>query len=151
MKDIEKIIMNELNNMLKDDVSVMHVSIAGKHNTKNIQILLDSDEGVSLDDCSFVTKLAKKTIELNEYLDDDYSLEVSSPGINRPLFTFNDFLKFQGEKVHIELKKSINNQKRFKGMYEIKNQDILIFHKNEKIKITIDDIKKANLIREIKI
>jgi ribosome maturation factor RimP len=63
----------------------------------------------------------------------------------------NDFIKYQGERVFIELKKNINNQKRFKGYYEVIGNTIYINHKKEKVLITFDDIKKANLVREIKI
>lgn len=143
--------MNELNEMLTNSVSVMHINISGKHNKKDIQIMLDSETGVSHDDCVFVTKLAKNVIEMSDYFKDDYRLEVSSPGINRPLFSEEDFMKYQGENVFIELKKNVDNQRRFKGSYEIENRSIFIIHKNGKTQISLDNIKKANLIREIKI
>ena len=113
--------------------------------------MIESDLGVSIDYCAKVTKLAQNIIALEKYIDDNYSIEVSSPGINRPLYNMNDFVKYQGERVFIELKKNINNQKRFKGYYEVIGNTIRINHKKEKIVITFDDIKKANLIKEIKI
>ena len=63
----------------------------------------------------------------------------------------NDFIKYQGERVYVELKKNINNQKRFKGYYEVIGNTICINYKKEKVSITFDAIKKANLVREIKI
>ena len=63
----------------------------------------------------------------------------------------NDFIKYQGERVFIELKKNINNQKRFKGHYKVNDNRICIKHKKETVVIALDDIKKANLVREIKI
>ena len=88
---------------------------------------------------------------MEKFIEDDYNIEVSSPGINRPLYNLKDFIKYQDEKVFIELKRNINNQKRFKGYYEVKDNIIYINHKNEIIEITYNDIKKANLVREIKI
>ena len=84
-------------------------------------------------------------------LEDDFNIQVSSPGINRPLFNLKDFIKYQGEKVFVELKRNLNNQKRFTGKYYIENELIILSDKKQTIEISMSDIKKANLIREIKI
>ena len=61
------------------------------------------------------------------------------------------FPRHKNIEIDIELKKNISNQKRFKGYYEVIGNTICISHKKEKVVITFDDIKKANLVREIKI
>ena len=151
MKEIEENIMNKLNDLLTNDLEAINVSIFGNSASKNIQIMIESDEGVSIDNCAEVSKLARNIITMEKFIEDDYNIEVSSPGINRPLYNLKDFIRYQGEKVFIELKRNINNQKRFKGYYEVKDNIICINHKNETIEITFNDIKKANLVREIKI
>ena len=151
MNEIEENIMNKLNDLLTNDLEAINVSIFGNSASKNIQIMIESDVGVSVDNCAEVSKLARNVITMEKFIEDDYNIEVSSPGINRPLYNMNDFIKYQGEKVFIELKRNINNQKRFKGYYEVKDNIICINHKNEIIEITYNDIKKANLVREIKI
>ena len=151
MNEIEENIMNKLNDLLTNDLEAINVSIFGNSASKNIQIMIESDVGVSIDNCAEVSKLARNIITMEKFIEDDYNIEVSSPGINRPLYNVKDFIKYQGEKVFIELKRNINNQKRFKGYYEVKDNLICINHKNETIEITFNDIKKANLVREIKI
>ena len=151
MNEIEENIMNKLNDLLTNDLEAINVSIFGNSASKNIQIMIESDAGVSIDNCVEVSKLARNIITMQKFIEDDYNIEVSSPGINRPLYNLKDFIKYQGEKVFIELKRNINNQKRFKGYYEVKDNIICINHKNETIEITFNDIKKANLVREIKI
>ena len=151
MNEIEENIMNKLNDLLTNDLEAINVSIFGNSASKNIQIMIESDEGVSIDNCAEVSKLARNIITMEKFIEDNYNIEVSSPGINRPLYNVKDFIKYQGEKVFIELKRNINNQKRFKGYYEVKDNIICINHKNETIEITFNDIKKANLVREIKI
>ena len=151
MNELEENIMNKLNDLLTNDLEAINVSIFGNSASKNIQIMIESDEGVSIDNCAEVSKLARNIITMEKFIEDDYNIEVSSPGINRPLYNVKDFIKYQGEKVFIELKRNINNQKRFKGYYEVKDNVICIDHKNETIEITFNDIKKANLVREIKI
>ena len=151
MNEIEENIMNKLNDLLTNDLEAINVSIFGNSASKNIQIMIESDVGVSIDNCAKVSKLARNIITMEKFIEDDYNIEVSSPGINRPLYNVKDFIKYQGEKVFIELKRNINNQKRFRGYYEVKDNTIRINHKNETIEITFNDIKKANLVREIKI
>ena len=151
MNEIEENIMNKLNDLLTNDLEAINVSIFGNSASKNIQIMIESDVGVSIDNCAEVSKLARNIITMEKFIEDDYNIEVSSPGINRPLYNMKDFIKYQREKVFIELKRNINNQRRFKGYYEVKDNHICINHKNETIEITFNDIKKANLVREIKI
>ena len=151
MNEVEENIMNKLNELLPNDLKAINVNIFGNRDSRSIQIMIESDSGVSINHCSKVTKLAQNIITLEKYIDENYSIEVSSPGINRPLYNIDDFIKYQGERVFIELKKNINNQKRFKGHYVVINDTICIDHKKEKIVITFNDIKKANLVREIKI
>jgi ribosome maturation factor RimP len=151
MNELEENIMNKLNDLLTSDLEAINVSIFGNSASKNIQIMIESDAGVSIDNCAEVSKLARNIITMEKFIEDDYNIEVSSPGINRPLYNVKDFVKYQGEKVFIELKRNINNQKRFKGYYEVKDNIICINHKNETIEIIFNDIKKANLVREIKI
>ena len=151
MNEVEENIMNKLNELLPNDLKAINVNIFGNSDSRSIQIMIESDTGVSIDHCSKVTKLAQNIITLENYIDENYSIEVSSPGINRPLYNMNDFIKYQGERVFVELKKNINNQKRFKGYYEVIGNTICINYKKEKVSITFDAIKKANLVREIKI
>ena len=151
MNDIEEKLMNRLNNLLDNDIEAINVKIFGARNQKFIEIMIESNQGVTINTCADVTKIAQNIIKLDRLIDSDYSIEVSSPGINRPLLNIRDFIKYQGEKAFIELKKSINNQKRFTGEYKIINKKITFPNQDKTIEISIDDIKKANLIREIKV
>ena len=149
MNDIEEKLMNRLNNLLDNDIEAINVKIFGARNQKFIEIMIESNQGVTINTCADVTKIAQSIIKLDRLIDSDYSIEVSSPGINRPLLNIRDFIKYQGEKAFIELKRSINNQKRFTGEYKVINKKITF--PDNTIEISIDDIKKANLIREIKV
>tara|TARA_Y100000768_G_scaffold385192_1_gene370809 strand:- start:28801 stop:29256 length:456 start_codon:yes stop_codon:yes gene_type:complete len=151
MSEIEEKIMNKLNELLSSGLSVINVSVFGKNTTKNINITIESEKGITLDDCANTSRIAKNTITMNKMIDDDFNIEVTSPGINRPLFNLKDFIKYQGEKIFVELKKNINNKRRLKGVYKIKDNVIYICEKNNIIEIPYNYIKKANLIREIKI
>ena len=151
MNDIEEKLMNRLNNLLDNDIEAINVKMFGARNQKFVEIMIESNQGVTINTCTDVTKIAQNIIKLDRLIDSDYSIEVSSPGINRPLLNIRDFIKYQGEKAFIELKRSINNQKRFTGEYKVINQKITFPNQDNTIEISVDDIKKANLIREIKV
>ena len=151
MNDTEEKLMNRLNNILESDVEAINVKIFRARNQKFIEIMIESNKGVTINTCAHVTKITQNIIKLDSLVESDYSIEVSSPGINRPLFNMKDFIKYQGEKAFIELKRSVNNQKRFTGEYKVINKKITFPNQDNTIEISIDDIKKANLIREIKV
>ena len=151
MNDTEEKLMERLNNLLEDDLEAINVKIFGARNQKFIEIMIESIKGVTVNTCADVTKIAQNIIKLDGLVDSDYNIEVSSPGINRPLFNIRDFIKYQGEKAFIELKRSVNNQKRFTGEYRVINKKITFPNQDNTIEISINDIKKANLIREIKV
>jgi len=150
MNDIEESLFQALNEIVeKKDMRVVNISISGLAKSPSIQIIIDSIQGVSLDDCSFVSKLTDDIIKVNGYYSDDYNLEVSSPGINRQLFSLDDFLLYKNSMVKIKLKKPINNRKNILGIIKvIKNENIILDVDQEEIKIDFKNIKKAN-IKEI--
>ena len=151
MNELEENIMNKINELLTNELSAIHVGIYSNGGNKNIQIMIESEKGITVDDCVSTSRLTENIITMHRFIDDNYNIEVSSPGINRPLFNLDDFIKYQGEKVFIELKRNINNQRRFKGYHQVLDGVISIKNKKETIKISINDIKKANLVKEIKI
>ena len=150
MNDIEESLFQALNEIVeKKDMRVVNISIGGLTKRPSIQIIIDSIQGVSLDDCSFVSKVTDDIIKVNGYYDDDYNLEVSSPGINRQLFTLDDFRLYKNSMVKIKLKKSVNKQKNILGKIKnIKIENIIIDIGQEEIEIEFKNIKKAN-IKEI--
>ena len=150
MNDIEESLFQALNEIVeKKDMRVVNISISGLAKSPSIQIIIDSIQGVSLDDCSFVSKLTDDIIKVNGYYSDDYNLEVSSPGINRQLFSLDDFLLYKNSMVKIKLKKPINNRKNILGIIKvIKKENSILDADQEEIKIDFKNIKKAN-IKEI--
>ena len=153
MNDLEEKLYLALNEMLeKKEMRVLNVSVNKKTSGQDIQIIIDSSSGVNLDDCTFASKIAGDIIKIDNLYDDNFNLEVSSPGINRQLFSIDDFLLYKGYKVKIKLKLAVENQKKIIGTIgNIKDQNILIATDNKDINIDFNNIKKANLQRDIKI
>ncbi len=155
MNDLEFELMQIVNDLvLKKDIRVLNVKIAGWKNTRKAEIIIEKTSGVTLDDCALVSNIIDDVVKHNKSFVDfkDMSIEVSSPGINRELFSLDDYRQYIGEKVIVKLKKTLNGLKNIKGtIVDVSTSDI-IFQTN-KIKITIpyDQIQKANLNREIKV
>jgi len=118
-----------------------------------LRVLIDKEGGISLDDCSAVSKgISPLLDEAEEILDlnDSYSLEVSSPGVNRPLIRLNDFDRFKDNQVKIVLKEPINsdeNRIRYKGeLIGVRDNYIVLILDDKEVLIDFNLIKKANII-----
>ncbi len=84
--------MLSINEMISDkNIRVLNININKINKSSQIKIIIDSDDGVSVEDCAFVSKISNNLIELENDLQTTYTLEVSSPGINRELYNVSDF------------------------------------------------------------
>tara|TARA_Y100000817_G_C16445938_1_gene362858 strand:- start:75 stop:536 length:462 start_codon:yes stop_codon:yes gene_type:complete len=153
MNNFEEKLMNTINRMLEeDDTFVLNVNVNNSSKNAKIQIMIDNRNGVSLDECVRVSRLTENIVKLNDDINKEFSLEVTSPGINRPLFTLQDYKDNIGSSVKISLKKMQNNTRNILGKLEnVTDLSIIVRSKNSKHQIQLDNIKKANLHKEIKV
>jgi ribosome maturation factor RimP len=114
---------------------------------------IDKPGGISLDDCSLWSHQIGSELEKVPVISNDFSLEVSSPGVYRPLKKDADFIRFKGERVSIRLFAPINGQKNFRGILsDLKDECVFLVLENQKeISFPLKSIAKANLDPEIKI
>lgn len=96
-----------------------------------LRVFIDKREGVSLDDCQEVSSALSEKLDIDDPIKESYLLEVSSPGIDRPLRTEEDFKRFVGKKVDISTYVPVAGKKNLLGE--------LIGLEDEMIKIKIDD------------
>ena len=80
-----------------------------------VRVFLDKDGGVNLNDCSLISPLIGDIMDVHEIPPGLYTLEVSSPGLDRPLFRERDFLKFKGATIKVKTNRKIEGMKNFKG------------------------------------
>jgi len=112
-----------------------------------LRVIIDKREGkVSIDDCTLLSQKILEIDKLDEIMEGNFTLEVSSPGIDRPLIKKDDFKRFKGNKVKILTKNSIENKNIFIGMLEnTDDREITLRCDKRELKIAFDNIKKANL------
>lgn len=119
-----------------------------KHQT--LCVYIESSQGITLDDCSKVSHRLSERLDEVDPIQGAYLLEVSSPGLDRPLFTVEQFERYIGEQVRVEMRSPINGQRRFKGrLLRVAPEAISIEEKRQHIDLLVRDIAKANLIPEI--
>ena len=146
MNEIEEKLFKALEEVVSTKgMRVVNINISNSSSSPSIKIIIDAARGIGVDDCSFTSRLADDLIKINGYFD-DYDIEVSSPGINRQLFSVTDFMLYKGFIVKIKLKSGISNQKNFVGkIKDVDEENIKIELDDSEIMINFKNIKKANI------
>ena len=121
----------------------------GKHS--RLRLYIDSPDGIGLEDCTMVSHQASGVLDVEDPIKGQYALEVSSPGLDRPLFTPAHYEKYIGQQVKLRSKLPVNGQRNFAGeIHAVENEDIYISMENgEELKIACHEIDQANLVPEI--
>ena len=130
-------------------VGIEHLPM-GKHTV--LRIYIDSPDGITVKDCSDVSHQVSGVLEVEEPISGAFTLEVSSPGIDRPLFNFEQFKKFVGSKVKLKLYHAIDGKRKIIGVIEsIEGDDINVkdAESDTLFNLQIDDIDKANIITDL--
>ena len=116
-----------------------------------LRLFLDKDDefGVDLDDCELISRKLSDLLENNDPITQAYRLEVSSPGIERPLKRTKDFIRFAGEKVQIRTFTAVEGKKEFVGILgETTEETVAIEENGVTTVIPREKISKANLVWE---
>jgi len=128
------------------------VDVEFKKEGKNwvLRVFIDKEGGVTLEDCQKISRLAGDLIEVEEVIEPTYTMEVSSPGLNRVLKKEKDFIKFSGKKICVQCHAPLNGRKKFTGILtDFKNQSIHLEVDGQLQTISINRVAKANLVIEI--
>ena len=129
----------------------VHVGIRSEFGRTKVQILIDTLGGISVDDCETVSRRVNKFLDENSDMPEidrgRYYLEVSSPGVERPLFTLNDYQRFRGHEARVRLSSLIEGRKTFTGVIDATDNGlvVLLCDTGEK-RIPFETIKGGNLI-----
>ena len=121
----------------------------GIDGSQNMQIMAErlKDQMLDINDCVKISKHISVLLEVDKRVEFNFGLEVSSPGINRPLVKIEDFVKFKGYIITTKLKKNLNNQIKFVGKISnvLKDEVIEIESNGEILKVPFDHIDECKL------
>ena len=114
-----------------------------------LRIYIDRDGGVTVDDCEIVSRQVSAVLDVEDPIPGTYTLEVSSPGLDRPLRKEADFVRFAGERAKVELTLPRDGRRRFTGTLKgCEAGQVLIEVDGEEHRLPLADIGKARLVPE---
>ena len=128
---------------------IYHIEYVKENGDYYLRIYIDKDGGIALSDCEALSRRVSDVMDEKDPIKDAYFLEVSSPGLNRTLFTDDHFKKQIGKEIMVMFTKSLNGRKNIKGILKEVNDDSVIIETDDLITIPKDKIKSANLEGEI--
>ena len=144
-KIIENILLPEVQNL---GYRLMRVKVL-RENNLTLQIMIDRNDQseITVEDCEIVSRTVSPVLDIDCPIVDEYFLEVSSPGIDRPLISAADFDNYSGFDVRIEMSTMVDGRKRFKGkLMGLEKNMVKILVENVAYKLPYDDIFRAKLI-----
>lgn len=120
---------------------------------KTLQILAERPDGqMDVEDCAKLSRAVSEVLEAADPISEEYVLEVSSPGIDRPLTAPEDFARFAGHDARVELVRGVDGRKRFKGLLiGLEGADVVMNvtdadEGNRQVRFPFDDIAEAKLV-----
>jgi ribosome maturation factor RimP len=132
-------------------MEVVLVEIKGDGNRSVVRTYIDQPSGISLDDCERFSKRLSVLLDVEDWIPFSYILEVSSPGVNRPLVKEADFQRFCGRNAKVRTRLPFEGQRNFKGTIVGVTEGRLSLEvaPGKQIGIALVDIEKASLIAEL--
>ncbi|OUS31329.1 ribosome maturation factor RimP [Thalassotalea sp. 42_200_T64] len=142
----------KLSEMLRPSVEMTGVELLGIEyisagNNSVLRLYIDHENGIDVDNCAEVSRQVSAILDVEDPISTEYSLEVSSPGVDRPLFTKPHFEAVVGETVEVKLGMPLNGRRKFKGLLEtVEGDNLVVVVDGEDFDLPISNIDKANLI-----
>jgi len=124
-----------------------HIETTGGAKNRLLRLYIDSPEGIALEDCEAVSREVSATLDVAEADGSGYELEVSSPGLDRPLASASHFQRFIGERVRINMFAPVAGQRKFRGVIlAVNGQSVdLGCDDDQTYSLAIGDMAKARL------
>lgn len=129
---------------------LVDLEVTGGGGDRTLRLFIDGPEGVGLEDCEAVSRVVEEVLDEHDPIPDSYSLEVSSPGIDRPLRRESDFERFAGEQVKVRTFAPVQGQRSFTGILEGREgSDVLLETPEGHKRIPWNQIAKAHVMADI--
>ena len=130
-----------------DGIEVVEVEFKGGGGNQLLRISIDKPQGVTHADCELISQQVGTILDVEDVVPGHYTLEVSSPGVERKLLKPNDYLRFQGKKAKIVLREPVENQRHWEGkLAGLENGTVLLeAGANRALRFPLDQVERANL------
>lgn len=137
--------------MLQPAIEVLGLELWGieyltKGRSALLRVYIDSEQGVTIDDCEKVSRQVSAILDVEDPIAGEYTLEVSSPGLDRPLFAAKQYEDYVGEVINVRLNTPIEGRRKFKGVLNSADpQKLVMTVDNQPVEILFSQIEKANV------
>ncbi|MDF7671333.1 ribosome maturation factor RimP [Orbaceae bacterium ESL0721] len=112
-----------------------------------LRVYIDSAKGITVDDCADVSRQISAVLDVEDPIKGAYTLEVSSPGMDRPLFTLQQYQNFIGEEIALTLRIAVANRRKWTGLLKsVQDEMITLIVDNHDEVFAFSNIQKANLV-----
>jgi ribosome maturation factor RimP len=123
----------------------LEFSTGGRHSI--LRIFIDKDDGVQLEDCERVSRQVSSVLDVEDPINTEYTLEVSSPGMDRPLYRLDQFHRYAGENINLRLRAPFEGRRRYKGLLVgIEGDEVVLRCDGHDYLFPVDAIDKANVV-----
>lgn len=128
-------------------LELVHAEVAGPENKPIVRVFIDKPQGVTHEDCSEVSTHLGTILDVEDFIHASYTLEVSSPGLERGLYKRADYERFTGSHAKMKTRQPIDGQRNFRGLLlGLEGDDVLIDDRTSgQVRIPLNLITKANL------
>lgn len=128
-------------------LELVHAEVAGPEGHPIVRVFIDKPGGVTHDDCSELSHHLGTVLDVEDFIHSAYTLEVSSPGLERGLYKLADYERFAGHTAKLKSRKAIRGQRNFRGRIIGIDGDLVVFddRTSGRANIPLADITKANL------
>ena len=116
-----------------------------------LRVYIEAEQGVSVEDCEKVSRQVSGILDVEDPIPGEFTLEVSSPGMDRPLFTQPQFEANVGEQVKLRLRYAFEGRRNFKGLLVgVEGDEIVLQVDNEEYLLPVENIESANIVPNFK-
>ena len=128
-------------------LELVHVEFAGGARSPSVRVFIDKPGGVTHEDCSEVSTHIGTVLDVEDFIHAAYTLEVSSPGLERGLYGLADFEKFAGRLAKMKTRNPVGGQRNFRGRIEgVEGEEIIFEDKTTgRVRVPASEVAKANL------
>jgi len=126
------------------------VEFLARDKSSLLRVYVDKEQGITLEDCEAVSHQLSGVMDVEDPIAGNYQLEISSPGLDRPIFKASDFQRFSGQQVKIKLARPLDGRKNFTGFLKgLQEDDVVIEMDGQDIHLSLASIDQARLIPSI--
>jgi len=128
---------------------LVRVQLSGGRQHSRLQVMAEraDQQGMTVDDCAEISRAVSALLDVEDPIAGSYDLEVSSPGIDRPLTRARDFERFAGHPAKVEMRDMVDGQRRFRGrLLGVEDGCALLEADGETLKLPVSDIERAKLL-----